>query len=98
MNFSFLRTKSDTEEEYVNLMVLMALPQLMHGAFVNANMQQKILSKVKNNLTELKSKNLSAENLGIVSAILQDLDQDKEKKPAEQAKPKVGRPKKVTIT
>lgn len=40
-------------------MILLALPILMHGAFMNQKMQSKILGNVDANLQKLKEKNLS---------------------------------------
>ena len=74
------------DESYPNLMLVSSLPTLMHGSFVNKDMQAKILEKVKGILEELEisSSELKAYCLKVVTDHITKLTAaPKEKKPTE---------------
>ena len=72
LNLSFTKC----QDKYQNLLLLISLPQLMHGTFISQGMQKKVLAKVKDKLSNLDDPQKEA--------ILVLLDQ--QPKPKEQKK------------
>lgn len=47
LNYSFMKQVGADGDSYPNMLLLVCIPQLMHGAFISQPMQVKILMKVK---------------------------------------------------
>ena len=98
LNFAFIKRHSapsfdgsEGESTYINLMALLSLPTLMHGAFISTNLQAKVVAKVEANISGLMVRNNieDKEQAAILARIRTILTEDKEK-PAQKKKSAAG--------
>ena len=99
LNFAFIKRHSapsfdgsEGESTYINLMALLSLPTLMHGAFISSNLQAKVVAKVVGNINGLLIRNNASEDkeqVAILTRISAILTEEKEK-PAQKKKSAAG--------
>lgn len=86
MNFAFIKKEEEGQTSHINLMVLLAMPTLMHGAFLSSHLQIKVVDKVETNISGLLDRDPTVEQEAILKRLQQMLKDEKEKT---QAAPKV---------